>query len=302
MKNIVKQVAGFLLQRAPIIVAIAVVITSMVTIGISNNEQALTASRLTSMKLLFDDEFNGTNGSLPNSSRWNIETGDPGSGNQELECYTNSSKNVHLDGQGHLDITALYAPNTPCGSGVTQSYTSARLDTYQHFSSEHGIIAMSAKLPTAQGMWPAFWAMGNGTSATGWPNNGEIDTMEAIGSDTGTETVHGTIHGPYVNAPEFAGTGWQESGTGTASSDLSSTYHTYDVVWSPGTISFQVDGSTYYTISKSNIPAGDQWVFDTQPFYLLMNLAVGGDWAGAPDAKTIFPQTMSVDWVRVYSN
>jgi beta-glucanase (GH16 family) len=253
-------------------------------------------------RLLFDDEFNGNAGSLPSSSNWNIETGDVGFSNDELECYTKSPKNVHLDGQGHLLITALFAPDTACGAGITQNYTSARLDTYQHFDTKYGTMEMSAKLPTAQGMWPAFWALGNNSITDGWPEGGEIDILEAIGSDQGTSTVNATIHGPYTTMNDSDATGWSLTKTTNASADLSQTYHTYAVTWSPGTISFQSDGRTYYTVHKSDLSTNEQWVFDSHPFYLLLNLAVGGDWPGSPDAKTVFPQTMSVDWVRVYSS
>jgi beta-glucanase (GH16 family) len=246
--------------------------------------------------LLFDDEFTGPAGSQPDPAKWSIDTGYWNAAARQLECYTNSPDNVRLDGHGHLILAALYSPGTNCGT-ATLDYTSGRLDTNQKFSAQYGSIQVRMRVPTAQGMWPAFWAVGVDSPTVGDPNAGEMDVMEALGSDAGTRTVYGSLHGPYPDPP---GGYWSAGGTATAWSDLSN-WHTYGVSWAPGTVSFQLDGNTYYTASQSSVPPAAEWVFDAEPFYLILNLAVGGSWPGNPDASTVFPQAMKVDWVRVYS-
>ena len=256
---------------------------------------AAAASLPTLGTLVWSDDFNGQAGAPPDTTKWNVATGYWNAASQQLECYTNSPDNVRLDGHGHLSITALYAPGTQCG-GSTLNYTSGRIDTNQKFSVQYGTIQIRMRMPTAQGMWPAFWSVGVNTAQVGDPNGGEIDAVEAIGSDSGTSKVYGTLHGPDAGDPGY----WSSGGTVIASSDLSQ-WHTYAISWQPGQISFLLDGLVYYTATSSSLPANDEWVFDSQPFYLILNLAVGGTWPGDPDASTTFPQLMNVAWVRVYS-
>jgi beta-glucanase (GH16 family) len=235
--------------------------------------------------LVFDDEFNGTAGSLPDPTKWQLTPGPSGAQNGELECYTNSPSNVALDGQGHLAITARV------GSGSCP-YTSGRLQTAGLFQTEYGTLEASIQVPAGQGLWPAFWALGSDYPSVGWPQCGEIDVMENLGQDP--FTVYGSIHGPD-------GTGSYGYTTPYRSPvSLASGFHTYAVTWSPTSISYSVDGVTYATYTPSTLKSGQQWVFD-QPFYLLLNLAVGGSWPGSPSSSTPFPATMLLDWVRVYS-
>jgi beta-glucanase (GH16 family) len=235
--------------------------------------------------LIWDDEFNGAAGSAPDSTKWTVTPGPSGAQNAELECYTNSPSNIALNGQGQLAITALQ------GSGSCP-YTSGRLQTKGLFQTEYGTLEVSMQIPAGQGLWPAFWALGNDYNSVGWPQCGEIDVMENLGSDP--FTAYGSIHGPQ-------GTGAYGHTTAYRSPvSLTSGFHTYAVTWTPTSISYSIDGVTYATYSPSTLTSGQQWVFNQQ-FYLLLNLAVGGNWPGSPNSSTAFPATMLVDWVRVYS-
>jgi beta-glucanase (GH16 family) len=195
-----------------------------------------------------------------------------------------------MDGQGNLVITARKEtlPGSRCWYGTCQ-YTSARLLTNGKFSQTYGRFEARMRLPSGQGMWPALWMLGTGSG--GWPATGEIDIMENIGRLP--NTVHGTIHGPGYSGS--AGPTAQY----TAPSPLSDDFHTYAIEWQPNRISWFFDGIQYSTKTPADI-GGNRWVFD-HPFYLLMNLAVGGLWPGYPDASTVFPQRFLIDYVRVYS-
>jgi beta-glucanase (GH16 family) len=251
-------------------------------------------------QLVWSDEFNGAAGAAPDPTKWNLEQGGNGWGNSELECYTNSPANAQTNGQGQLIITAFYTPGHVCSDGNTNNYTSAKLDTKNLETLTYGRMEMRAQVPTASGMWPAFWALG--TTGGNWPYNGEIDTMEAIGRLPAT--VQGHIHGPQYNADGSYDGDYGPGGTySLASGTLSDTYHVYGVDWSPTQISFDFDGTTYCTITKAQMDASanphEAWVFNA-PFYMLLNLTVGGNWPGAPASSSEFPQQMLVDYVRVY--
>jgi beta-glucanase (GH16 family) len=244
----------------------------------------------------FDDEFNGAAGTQPSTSLWKYDTG--GYSTTELQCYTNSTNNIVEDGAGNLKIMAQSAPNNNCG-GLTKQYTSGRLETSTTHTQKYGTFTMRAKLPTKKGMFPAFWMIGNQTATKGGvPCDGEIDIEETIGSDTGSKWVEEVLHGPYTSGG-CPTSNYSDFAKWTGSSDWSSAYHTFSVTWAPGSLTYKVDGTTHYSITKATMPAGQNWVYDTDPFYLIMNLAVGGSWAGTPDAQTVFPQTMYVDWVHM---
>ncbi len=151
------------------------------------------------------------------------------------------------------------------------------------------------KLPAGgQGLWPAFWMLGGNIDRTPWSGAGEIDVMEQIGREPGT--VHGTLHGPGYSGAH-ALTGETKLADGKMLRDR---FHTFAVEWEPATIRFYVDDRLYETRTPADLPAGAAWVYD-HPFFVLLNLAVGGDWPGNPDGTTVLPSTMQVDWVRVYS-
>lgn len=246
-------------------------------------------------KAVFKDEFNGPVSSPPDSSKWISEIGGGGWGNQELEYYTNSTANAYLDGHGVLVIKAekLTPPLTlACWYGPCQ-YTSARLITKGKFDLAYGRFEARIKIPRGQGTWPAFWLLGNNIDSVGWPQCGEIDIMENIGREPGT--VHGTVHGPGYSGENGI------SGLYTLQNNavFSDDFHTYAVDWSPNEIRWYVDGINYKTVTPQNLPNGSTWVFNHQ-FFVLLNFAVGGGWPGNPDNTTVFPQTMMVDYVRVY--
>jgi beta-glucanase (GH16 family) len=242
-------------------------------------------------KIVWQDEFNGPNGSAPDSSKWVLETGGSGWGNNELEYYTNRPINAHLE-SGALVITALRETYTG-PDNVTRNYTSSRLKTQGKFSLTYGRIEARLKIPYGQGMWPAFWMLGTDIDQVGWPSCGEVDIMENIGREP--SQVHGTIHGPGYSG----GNGLEASYSLSNGRRFADDFHTFAVEWEPNVLRFYVDGVLYKTRTPADLPANSNWVF-AHPFFMLLNVAVGGSWPGNPDASTVFPQTMLVDYVRVY--
>ncbi len=242
-------------------------------------------------KLIWSDEFSGPAGASP-GSQWQFDTGGGGWGNEELESYTSRPANVELDGEGHLAITARAEKYTG-KDGVTRSYTSARLQTLNTFQFQYGLVEARIQVPAGQGLVAQFWALGSEAyeGSEAWPACGEIDTAEVLGSEP--NIVNGTLHAPWPWAP----TGVQ--GQAESSTPLSAGFHTYSVEWEPERISFMLDGSVYKTITPADLPAGAAWPF-RHPYFLLMDLAVGGEWPGSPNTSTHFPAQMLVDWVRVW--
>ncbi|MFD7790405.1 RICIN domain-containing protein [Streptomyces sp. NPDC059759] len=241
--------------------------------------------------ITFQDTFDGAAGSAVDSSKWQIETGD-NVNNHERQYYTSGNKNAALDGQGHLVITARKEnpSNYQCWYGTCQ-YTSARLNTSGKFSSTYGHVEARMKIPRGQGMWPAFWMLGSDIGQVGWPNSGEIDVMENVGFEP--STVHGTIHGPGYSGSAGIGAGYSLP-NGQAFADA---FHTFAVDWAPNSITWSVDGTVYQRRTPADL-GGNTWVFN-KPFFLILNLAVGGYWPGDPDGSTSFPQQLVVDEVKV---
>ncbi|GAA2859130.1 glycoside hydrolase family 16 protein [Nonomuraea rubra] len=242
--------------------------------------------------LVWSDEFNGAAGSAVDQSKWRFDIGGSGWGNNEQQYYTSSTRNAAMDGAGNLVITARREnpSNYQCHYGTCQ-YTSARLLTSATFTRAYGRFEARMKLPRGQGIWPAFWMLGNDIGTVGWPNSGEIDIMENIGREP--TTVHGTLHGPGYSGAGGIGAGY------TIGSPFADAFHTFAVDWSPNLIIWYVDGVEYQRRTPSDL-GGNRWVFD-HPFFMIMNVAVGGHWPGYPDATTTFPQTLTVDYVRVYA-
>ena len=245
----------------------------------------------TAWSMTWSDEFNGSDGSAPDSTKWTAETGGGGWGNNELETYTARTRNASQQ-LGNLVITAIQ--ESYAGSdGIVRNYTSARLKTATHFTQAYGRFEARIKIPRGQGLWPAFWMLGDDIDNVGWPRCGEIDIMENIGSEPGK--VHGSMHGPgYSGATPLTAIYTLPSGA------FADDFHIFAVEWEPGVVRFYVDGNLYLTETPANLPAGTQWVFD-HPFFILLNVAVGGNFPGSPDATTVFPQSMLVDYVRVYA-
>jgi beta-glucanase (GH16 family) len=243
--------------------------------------------------LTWSDEFDLPDGSAVDPNHWSYDTGGGGWGNNELEYYTGGTSNAVIQ-NGMLVITATTdgASNYPCWYGACQ-YTSARLNTSGKFSQQWGLVEARIQIPEGQGVWPAFWMLGDNIGSVGWPNCGEIDIMENIGSTP--NTAYGTTHGPGPGNYPFDGL----SGSYSAGLALGGGFHVYSTQWSASSIAFSVDGNLYFSVTPSQLPGGASWVWN-QPFFLLLNLAVGGNWPGSPNSSVSFPQQMLVDYVRVY--
>jgi beta-glucanase (GH16 family) len=242
-------------------------------------------------KLVWSDEFNDTTLDL---SKWSYETGNnSGWGNSESEYYTSRASNCNVK-NGLLNITAVKE------SYYGYNYTSARIKTQGKFSVKYGKIEARMKLPYGNGIWPAFWMLGDNISTAGWPQCGENDIMEMIGGtgtgNTGSKlsdaTIYGTVHW-YTNQHASAGGNYSLS-----SGKFADDFHVIGVVWTPKLIQFYVDGTTYYTIDISSSALS---AFQNK-FFIILNLAVGGQWPGYPNSSTVFPQSYQVDYVRVYQD
>lgn len=233
--------------------------------------------------LILQEEFDVDG--APDSSIWayDIGTGENGWGNNELQYYTNRSENVVVE-DGMLKITAIKE------SYQGSSYTSARLKTEGLFEQAYGRFEARMKLPYGQGMWPAFWLLGNDINEVGWPQCGEIDIMEYKGQNP--TNILGSVHGPGYSSSasitkEF-----------TIPNDRFDTdFHVFGIEWTPNSIKYYVDNILYNEITSDDVTG--EWVFD-HPFYMIINLAVGGNFVGTPNENTVFPQTMYIDYVRVY--
>ena len=233
--------------------------------------------------LAWSDEFNG---STINPKNWTYDTGGTGWGNGELEYYTNRPENARVE-KGMLIIEA----RSEQYSGL--SYTSARLKSQNLQEFQYGRIEARMKLPSGQGIWPAFWMLGNDIGRTAaWPNCGEIDILEYIGKTP--DTIYQTIHGPGYSGGKGVG-----SHIALTADSLNNNFHVYAIEWATNEIRWFVDDQEVFKATPAQIPAGTQWVYD-HPFFIILNLAVGGGWPGYPNSTTVFPQQLVVDYVRVY--
>lgn len=248
-------------------------------LGCTDDEQTV----ITLNTLVIQDEFD-TDGA-PDSDLWgyDIGTGIEGWGNNELQYYTDRTRNVTVE-NGMLLITARRE------SFEGSAYTSARLLTKDKFDQHYGRFEARIRLPWGQGIWPAFWMLGADIDSNPWPDAGEIDIMEYRGQEP--TVVLGSVHGPGYSAGESITKSY------TLIDDRFDTgFHIFGIEWGPGFINYYVDDVLYNQITPADVPG--EWVFD-KPFYILINLAVGGSFVGSPNAETVFPQTMLVDYVRVY--
>lgn len=244
-------------------------------------------------QITFQDEFNSEKGSAVDSSKWIHETGGRGWGNQELQYYTNSTENSFHDGKGNLVIKAvkLSPPlSLDCWYGKCE-YTSARLITKGKFEQKYGKFEARIKIPKGQGMWSAFWMLGNDIDKVGWAECGEIDIMENIGKEP--KTIYGTLHGPGYSGDKSV------SSSIKLKKNVADDFHVFTTEWEENKISFFMDGKLYKTLTPKDLPAGKKWVFD-HPFFMLLNFAIGGPWGGNPNKTSVFPQEMLIDYVRVY--
>jgi beta-glucanase (GH16 family) len=238
-------------------------------------------------------DFDGPAGAPPDQDIWNHNLGGGGWGNSELQTYTDSTRNAATDGRGNLVITARRENpnNESCWYGPC-THTSARLLTKGTFTQRYGRIEARIKVPHGNGLWPAFWMLGEDFDQVGWPETGEIDIMEVIGREP--NQAHGTIHGPGYSGGEGIGESYRLPGGAAFADD----YHTFTIDWAPDSIKWYIDGNLYSTKTPADL-GGDRWVFNKN-FFLILNLAVGGNWPGPPDASTPFPAEMLVDYVATY--
>lgn len=246
-------------------------------------DETQTVARFT--ELVIEDEFD-TNGAL-NTAIWgyDIGTGENGWGNNELQYYTDRTDNVTVQ-NGVLIITAKEEDYN--GS----SYTSARLLTKDKLEQTYGRFEARIRLPYGKGIWPAFWLLGDDSNGSEtWPQIGEIDIMEYVGDDP--TKIFGTVHGPGYSAGESVSKSYELD-----SDRFDTGFHVFGIEWGPDYINYYVDDVLYNQITPDDVPG--EWVFNRGPFYIILNMAVGGDLPGSPDAETVFPQTMLVDYVRVY--
>ncbi|HEY4299776.1 MAG TPA: glycoside hydrolase family 16 protein [Candidatus Didemnitutus sp.] len=240
---------------------------------------------------VWQDEFNQPVGSGPDPAKWVQDLGDNGWGNRELQTYTNTRENCSVEADPEAtDGHALVIRAVKTATG----YTSARLKTHGRYATAYGRVEARLKLPKGQGIWPAFWMLGDNIEQVPWPDCGEIDVMEMIGHQPGT--LYGTLHGPGY----YGKHGISKSTVLPGGAVFADAYHVFAIDWRPGRIDWLLDGRIYHTVTAGEIPAGGRWVFDGAPFYLLLNFAVGGLWPGYPDETSRFPQEFRIDYVRVY--
>ncbi len=224
------------------------------------------------------DDFTGPAGSAPDPDLWVIDVGpsaEMGWEQGSVQTYTDSADNIRLDGQGFLIIEARKPDDV---------YTSGRIVTRGKMSFPYGTVSARIKFPSGQGIWPAFWMLGANIDTVGWPEAGEIDIMEL--TSTGTE-YHVAMHGPNADL----------EAKGPPMGNLTEEFHVYWVTRQKDSVTIGVDDITLGAFTPASLPAGAEWVFN-DPMFVLLNVAVGGDWPGPPDQSTVLPATMLVDWFR----
>jgi beta-glucanase (GH16 family) len=242
-------------------------------------------SRAAAWSLVWSETFDGPAGSAPDRARWNVIDGVV-AWNGELQYYTARPLNIELDGAGKLAIHLLRD-----SSIAGYDYTSGRLTTEGHFTQVYGRFEARIRMVQGQGVWPAFWMLGNNCDLAIWPSCGGIDVAEAYGQSP--STVLAGIHAPGYPDTELV-SGYVLGGAPLLSED----FHVYAVEWEPEEIRWYVDGVLWQTRRPADIPAGATWPFD-HPFFMILDLAIGGQYAGNPDIGTVLPQTMLIDYVRV---
>jgi beta-glucanase (GH16 family) len=264
----------------------AIVIIHMSIFLSGCEEQAVQTLPERTWTLTWSDDFDGSPGNKPNPANWtyDIGTGNNGWGNSELQYYTDRPTNVQLNGEGQLVITAR--KETFSGSG----YTSARIKTQGLFSQTHGRFEARIKTPTGPGIWPAFWLLGDNITEVSWPQCGEIDIMEQRGQESAI--THGSVHGPG-----YSGGNAKTKAFGLMSGRFDTEFHVYAIEWGEDYIDFFIDEYLYQRIQPKDLTG--EWVFN-KPFFIILNVAVGGNYVGYPTTGTPFPQSMIIDYVRVY--
>lgn len=235
-------------------------------------------------QLVWSDDFDGAVSTLPDAKKWAFDIGNSGWGNSELQYYTNKPENVALDGSGNLVITARKE------SFGGAAFTSARIKTQGLFAQKYGRFEARLKTPYGPGIWPAFWLLGDNINEVGWPQCGEIDIMELRGQQP--NVIHGSVHGPG-----YSGGNAITAPHGLMNSRYDSDFHVFAIEWNEDSIDYYVDDYLYHRLKKSEVKG--TWVYD-HPFFIILNVAVGGNYVGFPTDQTPFPQKMIIDYVKVY--
>ena len=268
---------------------VAVVVTMFVGVGIYSAtwEPSARSSRLQfqqQVNLYASDEFSGPAGSAPNPKLWQLDSGGGGWGNDEEQVY--KEDNVRIDGAGHLVIEARRDNDV---------VTSARVTTRTRFHFQRGMIQARIKMPKGQGIQPAFWMLGTSIMQARCPDCGEIDIAETVNSDG---VLHAALHGPWLSKSARPDPKWKLSAETRTEPNLSDDFHIYWLRKEPGHIAIGVDDLIYGYFRKEDTPEGGKWVHDS-PFYVVLNVAVGGHWPGDVSSDAL-PAQMLVDWIRVY--
>jgi beta-glucanase (GH16 family) len=305
------------IYQAPFLVSSSITVNAIATASAYTNSAVATKAftpNIASGTLVWSDEFSNSGGTNlgPSASTWTYDTGTNCCGNNELETYCawgstaapcdTNNPNAYIGTDGFLHVVA----RNPSAS----VYTSARLKSQALFSFMYGRIEARMKLPESQGMWPAFWLLGNNIATINWPACGELDVMEHIdgnnpppyagGTPYGYDWIAGSVHGGSSGANELNGSE-QYHAAGFSAAD----WHTYGMIWSKGQVQYYIDdpSNIYATFKSTDSTWGSNgWPFDQGPQFIILNLAVGGDWPGNPDHTTVFPGDMTVDYVRIYTN
>jgi beta-glucanase (GH16 family) len=251
-----------------------------VMLGCSTDEKQKV---VTKTELVMSEDFNVDGAPDPSLWNYNIGTGSNGWGNNELQYYSDRSENVKVE-DGMLKITAIE------GAFKGSAYSSARILTKGKFEQKYGRFEARIKVPLGKGLWPAFWMLGANSDVVTWPQCGEIDIMEYLGSKP--TSMFGSVHGPG-----YSGGAAISKSYSLPNDRFDNDFHIFGIEWGENYINYYVDDVLYNQITPADVPG--EWVFN-QPFYIILNMAVGGNFPGSPNSETTFPQTMYVDYVRVY--
>ncbi len=296
-----------IVYEAPFLITSSVTVKAIVTASGFNTSLPANQNftiNLASGTLVWSDEFSNSMSvnAQPDPLTWTYDTGSNGWGNNELENYcawgsnaapcNASAPNAYVGTDGTLHIVAEQP-----SAGV---YTSARMKSQGLFSFQYGRVEARIEVPEQQGLWPAFWMLGNNVATVNWPASGEMDITERVDAATNPDYNKGSVHGTGFTGDNI-GTNYNFPAGETAAG-----WHTYGMIWKPGSVAYYVDDPThpYATFTPASISSlsGAVWPFDSGPSFLILNLAVGGNWPGVPGATTMFPTQIAVDYLRIYTN
>lgn len=289
-------------MQRPLKIAVLFALAGLALSTVTTTSAATAKTKAPVLKMLWHQEFTGKAGTKPSSQIFNYDLGGGGWGNLEHQAYVDDHATLDGSKQGNLVIKAdRYTPNlndlyytcpinTP---GSACEFLSSRIQTQDKLQFQYGQLSARIKVPSGDGVWPAFWLLGNDINKNVWPGCGEIDIMEARG-DQYPFTAFGTAHGPGYSGSEGI------VNTASASKPLSAGYHTFTIVWQKNKIQWLLDGKVYNTVTPSIVGAGKSYVFN-KPYFMILNLAMGGNFVGGPVDPSLTDASLSIDWIRYYS-